>query len=230
MTPILSVLMAVHNAERYVEQACRSVADNLIGEFVVVDDASTDRTPDILERFPSMFYPSGVDFVVTRLHHRTGQTNALIVGAAQCQGKFIARQDADDITLTHRFLLQTKYLRNHPDCAVVASRVQIIDEAGQVVRRGCQVRWCPRMQLRLGRNPIVHGSATFRREQFEAVGGYRQSFRFAQDADLWRRLGRLGRIHILPDELYQLREHAGRVSEKHGEQQRAWAQVARWAK
>ena len=79
-------------------------------------------------------------------------------------------------------------------------------------------------------NPIVHGSAMFRRIAYDAAGGYREIFAMAQDFDLWLRMSRFGDIHILPEELYCLREHPNRISVQSGPQQRAWAQAARWAR
>ena len=224
--PSVSVLMAVHNGERYLRQAIASVlsADQL----VIVDDGSTDRTAQIIVQEAGRAPASWTTPLSKRW--RWGLTAALVTGMRLCTGDYIARQDADDLTLPGRFTSQANYLDAHPRCALVASRVQVIDADGKLLRHGCQARWFPALQLRLGRNPIAHGSVTFRREHYDLAGGYRETFQMSQDADLWLRMSRIGSIHILPEELYALREHGGRVSIKSADQQAAWAQAARRAR
>ncbi len=227
----VDVVMAVHNGQRYLNDALASVLLERDVRLIVVDDASTDDTLRILLSWPGRFAFERGDATLRILRNdiHFGLTASLIRGIGLCDSSYIARQDADDFSLPGRFRRQADYLDAHPLCSLVASRVQIIDEAGEIIRRGCQVRWFPKVQMRFGRNPIVHGSAMFRRRDYDAVGGYREMFERSQDLDLWLRLAKVGGIHILPDELYCLREHESRISVQFGPQQMSWAQVVRWA-
>lgn len=221
--------MPVRNAYRFVAGAiCSLLLDCILHnyEMLIVNDASTDRTWAILSKFEQGKLRE------IRVHHygtHEGITNCLCLGVELSEGKYIARQDADDISLPGRLSIQARYLDEHPDTVLAASRVQIIDEAGEIIRRGCQARWFPTLQMRIGRNPIVHGSVMFRRDAYEAAGGYRGTWEYAQDMDLWLRMAKFGKLKILPQELYQLREHSGRISVEKREQQAAFASLARWA-
>ena len=227
--PQVSVVMPVRNAERFVSQAISSLLIDWMlfdCEILIVNDASTDGTGAILSAF-EQWQTSPI-----RVHHHgthEGVTDCLNLGVRLSEGKYIARQDADDISLPGRLSIQARYLDSHPDTVLVASRVQIIDETGAIIRRGCQARWFPITQIHLGRNPIVHGSVMFRRDAYEAAGGYRGTWEYAQDMDLWLRMAKVGRVKILPQDLYQLREHSGRISIQKQEQQVAFASLARWA-
>ena len=227
--PQVSVVMPVRNAERFVREAITSLLIDWMlydYEIWVVNDASTDGTGAILSTF-EQWKTSPI-----RVHHygtHEGVTDCLCLAVKLSEGKYIARQDADDVSLPGRLSIQARYLDDHPDTVLVASRVQIIDETGAIIRRGCQARWLPVAQMRLGRNPICHGSVMFRRDAYDAAGGYRGTWEHAQDMDLWLRMAELGKIKILPQELYQLREHSGRISIQKREQQAAFASLARWA-
>lgn len=230
-SPQISILMAVHNGMPYLPLALASLgagcqAPTVRREAVLIDDVSTDESPGILEAWGDT-----CGFPVRILQHtvRTGLTRSLAEGLEVCHGRYVARQDADDYSLLGRLATQSAYLDSHPRVVAVGTRYQVIDEAGAFVRHGCQARWFPRLQMRLGRNPVAHGSVMFRRDVAVRVGGYRETFERAQDLDLWLRMARLGTIKVLPGEYYSLREHPGRVSIRHQGQQAAWAQVARWA-
>ena len=183
--------MAVHNGERYVADAITSCLG--ADELVIVDDASTDRTPALIAEAVRR-YGEFVRSLVCVVN--VGLTVALRTGMLHCRSPYIARQDADDLSLPGRFRAQADYLDANPFCSLVASRVRIIDETGETTRRGCQVRWLPKLQMRLGRNPIVHGSACFRRRDYDAVGGYRETFQMSQDLYLWQRLAKVGTIWL----------------------------------
>lgn len=214
----ISVLLPAYNAEATIRQAIASVSE--AAQIVVVDDASTDNTLTVAA---SCYHFAPVEIV--RLFSRLGVTGALLAGMRHCEGDYIARQDADDISLPGRLRIQAQYLDEHPGVVLAASRTLRVSDRG--TRIGCRVRWFPAAQLWL-RNPIIHGSAMMRRESVERVGGYREPFGLAQDLDLWLRLRRVGRLHILPDVLYASRQHAGQVSLSHRAEQRAYAALARW--
>lgn len=226
--PTISVLLPVHNAVRYLHTALESVTRQSGVDFdvVVVDDGSTDGSFEVAERIAGL---AEVPLRVYRLPYNLGVTEALRFGLDQCDCKYVARQDADDISLAYRLQSQAEFLDAHPTVAVVGARVWILDEAGQPIREGARLRWFPRVQMLVGRNPMVHGATMFRRDVADKVGGYLPCFGAAQDLSLWLRMGRVGRLTVLPLTLYGLRVHPGRISVNRRRVQRGYTGLARWA-
>ena len=226
--PDVSVLMAVFNGMPFLPMALASISvqAGINTEVILIDDASTDGSPEFMEAWAA--YQPFPHWII-RHGRNVGLTRSLAEGLSVCHGRYVARQDADDVSLPGRLAMQARYLESHRGIAVVGSSYQIINERGELVRHGCQARWFPKAQMLLGRNPLAHGSAMFRREWALAAGGYRETFKRAQDLDLWLRMSQFGTVKILPQELYALREHPGRVSQTDRGEQAAYAQLARWA-
>lgn len=113
--PYLSVLIDTYNHERFIEQAVASVlaqdfpaADR---EILVVDDGSTDRTPEILGKFGSQI----------RVLHKAngGQASAFNTGIPQCQGEIIAFLDGDDWWASNKLSCVAKTMADHPEVGFV---------------------------------------------------------------------------------------------------------------
>lgn len=210
ITPRISVVLAVRNGARHVEASIRSVLTQRFEDFelIVVDDGSTDATPDILSAV------RGADprVVVVRQENR-GLAASLNRGIAMARSAYIARQDADDISREDRFEHQVAYLDQHPSIAAVGSSADVLDRAGTVVgalraRRGADA---VRQGLLTLRSTPVHGSMLMRTSAIHAAGGYREAFAAGQDYDLWLRLTDRFEIDNLPDALYQWRLDADGV-------------------
>jgi GT2 family glycosyltransferase len=112
--------------------------------------------------------------------------------------------DADDLCEPERLQREWEVMRDNPDVALVGSLCDGIDTAGNQIR--------PRDRWRIVRHspfpPFPHGSVMFRRQIFEAVGGYRKAFEGHEDMDLFRRMAEKGRVVTLPEALYHFRYHA----------------------
>ena len=128
--PKISVLMAVHNGEKFLPQALESIYRQTCQdfEFIIVDDASSDRTPEILlDRKDSRT-------AIYRNAQRQGLTKSLNVGLKLCRGEYVARMDADDVSLPQRFEKQLKVLEGNPACLVVGCWCARIDAEGKGLR------------------------------------------------------------------------------------------------
>ena len=110
MAPKVSVVMSVYNGERYLREAVDSILGQTFGafEFVIVDDASTDETPLILSGY------TDPRIVFLRNDENLGLTRSLNVGLKMACGEYIARQDADDISLPNRLERQVGLLDEQP--------------------------------------------------------------------------------------------------------------------
>lgn len=203
MTPF-SVVLAVHNGERHLEASVRSILTQTLRDFelIVVDDGSTDGTPEVV----SALRREDARIVTVRQENH-GLAASLNRGIELARGAYIARQDADDVSLPDRFERQAAFLDAHPSIAAVGSSADVIDRDGTVVGRlnalsGSQT---VRRGLRTLRSTPIHGSMMMRKGAVLGAGGYREAFRAGQDYDLWLRLTSAGEIDNLPDVLYQWR-------------------------
>lgn len=212
--PTVSVLMPVHNAERYLAEAIESILDQTFTdfEFLIIDDGSTDRSRVTLER-----YAARDARIRVTSRPNTGYGVALNELLRQARGDLIARMDADDVALPERLERQVAYLRAHPDVVCVGSAVQFIDAAGRFLLERHEGMGHQLIQERAlaGDCALNHPSVMMRRAALEAVGGYHVEFVPAEDLDLWLRLGEIGRLANLPDVLMKYRQHEASFSERH---------------
>lgn len=210
--PKISVLMSVYNAQAYLSKAVESILQQTWNdlEFIIIDDASMDDGPRMLADYANQ------DARI-RLHTNAsnlGLTKSLNLGLKMAQGEYIARQDADDISLPSRLSLQHSHLESDPTCQLVGSNVEMISEAGDSI--GKQTRaadsgmidwWMPFYNY-IG----AHSAVMMRREQVLAIGGYDEAYPYSQDYELWLRLRQYGELAILPRTLLQLRNHDQNIS------------------
>lgn len=200
--PEVSIVMAVYNEEIRVHLAIESILNQTFTdfEFIVIDDGSTDDTQAVLTKY------SGIDKrikVIRQENH--GLTKALNKGLCVATGKYIARQDDNDISLAERLARQVSYLESHPTVVLVGSDIDVIDDDGAFLVTNCNSH-----VKNLGKkcckvNPFCHGSIMFRRKVGGVAIRYNDFYRKAQDYDLVCRLVELGSAVILPEVLYQWR-------------------------
>jgi hypothetical protein len=187
-----------------VDSILRQTLDDL--ELIVVDDGSRDGSAEILEG-----YRSRDPRVRVLTGEAEGVAAALRCGCAEARGRYIARMDADDISLGDRLERQVRVLDASSETAVVGGAYVLLGSDGA---RGRTVR--PPSSDRAIRhalrsyNPIAHATATMRRDAYEAVGGYRLDR--AEDYDLWTRLAERFRLENLRSPVLLKREHAAQVS------------------
>lgn len=183
--PKVTVLMSIYNGERYLNEAVDSILTQTFTdfEFLIIDDASTDRTPEILRG-----YDDPRIRIVTN-EENLGLTKSLNKGLTLARGEYIARMDADDISLPERFEQQIYFLEKNSDIGVLGAAVQYIDECGKPLQI---LKWPQKDTLIKWElcfmNPIAHPSAIIRRRLLTESGGYNEKITFAQDYDLWVRL------------------------------------------
>ncbi|HEY4799706.1 MAG TPA: glycosyltransferase family 2 protein, partial [Bacteroidia bacterium] len=120
--PAISVLMPVYNAEKYLCEAIDSILQQTFTdfEFLIIDDGSTDKSVDIIRSY------SDKRIVLTTKPCNTGLIDTLNMGIQLARGKYIARMDADDISVAGRLKSQYQYMENNPDVLVVGSLYQCI--------------------------------------------------------------------------------------------------------
>jgi glycosyltransferase involved in cell wall biosynthesis len=205
--PVVSAVVAAWNAEAWVGEAVASLLAQTLAEVevIVVDDGSTDRTPDVLAAI------ADPRLRVERRAH-AGLAAALNAGLALARAPLVARLDADDLALPERLGRQAAFMRAHPDVVLLGTAAREVHPDGRQAR----VVWAPvedralRRALRW-RNPLVHSTVMLRAGAVAAAGGYDATLEVAQDYDLWIRLAAHGRLASLPEVLVTRRLAAARV-------------------
>jgi GT2 family glycosyltransferase len=186
-SPKVTVLIAVHDGEPYVRSALESVLAQTFDDFelLVVDDASSDATVDIVRSL-------GDDRIrLLRNERNLGQVPSLNRGLAEAQGEYIARLDHDDWCRPDRLERQAAVLDGEPGVGLVGSWLDLIDEDGHKIGRLHE-----RLDDYVGfvyatlimRVYVAHPAAMFRRDAARAIGGYDESTGPSEDKDLFRRL------------------------------------------
>jgi glycosyltransferase involved in cell wall biosynthesis len=224
--PVVSVVTGVFNGAAYLESSVESVLaqTGVALELVVVDDGSTDGSSGILARLAAR----DPRLRVIRQENE-GLTRSLVRGCAEARGTFIARHDADDLSLPGRLAAQAHALERDTSLTLVASWVHCIGPEGELlfdVRRAENADEATRAMLESEAGP-VHGSAMFRKADYERAGAYRAEFRVAQDWDLWLRLLDRGRCAFVPEFLYAHRIQADSISARRKMEQERSREVAR---
>lgn len=215
MNPLVSVVMPVWNGEKYLAPAVDSILAQTFRnfEFIIVDDGSTDDTSNILKSY------SDSRLQVHRLNH-TGIVTALNHGIAHARSAWIARQDADDVSLPQRLEKQWVALKRSPQAVLAHTAVEFIGEGSAGIGQARVPRSRSLTALRLCcQCPIVHSTTMFLKDAALAAGGYRQEERHAEDFALWGRLLAENEFVCLPERLVHFRVHPESVSRQNLETQ-----------
>jgi glycosyltransferase involved in cell wall biosynthesis len=224
-TPSVSVVMAVHNGERWLAETLASLSAQTFGDFevVVIDDGSTDGSAAILAEAAAR---DARYRVITQANF--GLVASLNRGLAEARAPLVARIDADDVAEPERFARQVAFLSARPEVAAVGSAIRIIDGDGRFLRMQtypCGPEAVAKAMLR--GCALAHPAVMMRRAAVQTIGGYREAFRHAEDYDLWLRLGESHALDNLPEPLLRYRRHGGSVSFRHRQHQALASFVAR---
>lgn len=222
--PKVTVLMPVYNAEKFLAQAIESILSQTFRdfEFLIIDDGSSDQSLDIIKGF-------GVQDKRIRVVARKnkGLVATLNEGLSIAQGKYVARQDADDISEKKRLEKQIEYLENDSSVGLVGTNYHVIDDGGRVTATTDVFTSPDDLKLvEVFFNHFGHGTIMARADLM-TKHGYDITYKHAEDYDLWVRLSHEARIANLSEPLYQWRQHLEGVTTVHGGAMRAQAQRIR---
>lgn len=212
--PAISCILPLYNQARFVGEAIASILAQSEDDFelIVIDDGSTDDSARIVAACN--------DHRIILLHNSSnlGTTGALNIGLRAAKGTYIARMDADDVSLPHRFALQRSFMEENRHIAVCGSHVMTIGAHSEVVRRplGSGAIKC----FLLAGPPFSHASVLIRRSVLERWDlCYDEAYRTAQDYDLWLRLLSVADGWNLDEVLLKHRLHADQLSSTRGAEQ-----------
>ncbi|MDJ0688707.1 MAG: glycosyltransferase [Xenococcaceae cyanobacterium MO_188.B32] len=223
MQPKVSVVMSVHNGSLYLHESVDSILNQIFTdfEFIIVDDGSTDDSWGILTKYAKC----DRRIKLYKNEENIGLTKSLNKGLKLAEGEYIARQDADDISLPTRFEKQVIFLQEHPEIILASCDIELINVEGLTIdkyQRHCEpdlVAWYLLFYNRLG----GHSQVMFRREITINLGGYLENCRYSQDYELWCRLIKVGKIAILPETLMKQRRHSESISAGKSSEQKVYS-------
>jgi hypothetical protein len=203
--PRVAVVMPVRNAARYLDASIASVLGQTHAdfEFIALDDASTDGSTDILASWAARDRRLRVERSARPLGVVESSNRVVLASRAA----LVARMDADDISHPERLARQVDAFDRHPGAALVGTLFEGIDGDGRIVRT--RDRW--RLLFPSPFAPFPHGSVMFRREAFDAIGGYDRRTEYWEDLDLFHRLAAVGSVLVLTQALYRYRFHTTNV-------------------
>lgn len=225
--PRVSVLLPCYDGERYIAEALQSIVDQSFRDFeiIFVDDGSQDSSLAIARDFAA--HDSRMRIVSKE---NGGIVSALNAGLAICRGEYVARMDADDISLPDRFAQQVSYLNRHPACVGVGGfAVNAREELDLPIRttnrnhRRTKLNVFP-PQVASALHPLI----MVRRSALMAIGGYRTGFTHAEDYDLYIRLRHHGTIDNPRHYMLIYRRHEDAISTRHIEIQEESAAKAEY--
>ena len=221
MKPKISVIMPVYNAEKYIREAIESILNQTFTdfEFIIVYDPSFDSSLSIIYSYKD----ARIQMIENK--KKIGLAKSLNKAMMYAHGEYIARQDADDISLPNRLELQLEFLEKHPEVALIGTGVYVIDKTGDVIEKRI-MHPSPKKSLLKG-NRFVHGSVMLRKAVIDELGGYNELFKNSEDYELWFRLSQKYEINNLILPLYKLRTHGSSISAARIEEQQMYAVLAR---
>jgi len=212
----VSVLMAVHNEGAYLEATIASLQRQTLRDWhlVVIDDGSSDDTPRILHLAAE--HDARIEVLSPG---RVGLVSALNQGLSHCHAPLLARMDGDDICHPERFARQVRYLEEHPEVSLLATRIRHFPRPSLTDGMRAYESW---LNSHLEHediardifveSPFANPSVMLRTAQLKALGGYRDRG-WPEDYDLWLRLSETGaRFARLPETLLFWRDHPDRLT------------------
>ena len=209
--------MSVYNGEKYLKEAVESILNQTFRdfEFIIIDDGSTDGTSEIIAR-----YEKADDRIRVYHQENRGLVASLNRGCQLAKGEYIARMDADDISLPERLEKQVEFLNAHPDIGVLGTWMELINE-NSVPQNKVRVPTSPWLigWSLIFANCMVHSSVMMRRDIVEQLGFYRPEALHAEDYDLWARISSITKLANIPEVLLRYRISKERISSQHSQTQ-----------
>ena len=220
----ISCIIPCHNCQDYISKTVESLINQTIKplEIILVNDASTDNTLDILKQM-EVQYSNMVK--VVNLETNKGPSYARNFGVENSKGEYILFLDSDDVAepvLIEKYLSRLDELNNSGEddyilCFSAYIQIDENDEEISDIVRGIQVEPEEILGYQLTRNYIISTSGVLiKKDYFLKTGGFNEEIRYSEDWDLWLRLAQYGGFAYVDEPLVKIRRHGSNLSSKIG--------------
>lgn len=184
MKPEVSIVMPVYNGEKYLKEAIESLLNQTFHNFelIIINDGSTDKSEEIAKSY----HDDRIVYISNSVN--LGLSKSFNIGVRAARGEYIARMDADDVSIPERLSTQVLFLANNPEIGIVGSAALLIDQDGrkiaklQRVQNHLEIKW-----MSLTSTPLIHPSVMARSRVLKE-NPYDESLTNSEDYELWSRL------------------------------------------
>ena len=221
---LVSVLIPCYNCEEYVEEAVMSIIKQTYSnlEILVIDDGSTDNTGNILK----MLVKEDPRIIYIKNEENLKLIATLNKGLNLCKGKYIARMDADDISLPTRIEKQVNFLEAHPEIGIVGTYIQIFGVRESIWKMDTKDKYI-RAHL-FCNSSFAHPSVMMRTSILRDNHlYYNTDYPHAEDYKLWCDIAQYTKLANIPEVLLFYRINENQVSNKYNKEQKETAQRIR---
>lgn len=207
MQPMVSVIMPVYNAERFLDRAIQSILNQTYEkwELILIDDCSTDNSLELINKYSD----SRIRLFRNETNRGIAQTSNR--GIDESKGKYIALLDDDDEAINNRLALQVEYMEAHPDIAILGGRSIDIDDNDKIINLRDSVRNNPKLlkAMLLFRNVDFYNGTAIIRKKFilDNQLRYRDGCFGMQDYRFYIESSKYGKITTLDQYLLKYRKH-----------------------
>jgi glycosyltransferase involved in cell wall biosynthesis len=207
-TPKISIVLAVYNGANFVSEAVKSILNQTFSDFelIIINDGSSDNSERVLNFF------NDPRIIRIKNERNLGLIRSLNAGIKIARGEYIARMDADDVSIQNRLEKQVEFLENNKNIGVLGTAVYCIDKKGLIISELIQplsheaIIWKMCFECAL-----IHPTVMMRRNILPEDGPYSLEFRHIEDTELWMRLAEKVRFANLPDILHKYRLHSSSI-------------------
>lgn len=203
---LISVIIPTSTVDEWLDEALRSILANDVAALEIIISVNGAKAP------PQWWAREDARITILECPDRLGPAGATLRGLEFARGEYYAHLDADDRMSPDRLLLQSEYLRAHPDTVLVGSQVSFVNQHGEITG-GFDLPTGADIRTDLVRSNVVpHSAWMCRTEAVQRAGSYVVGMPQMEDYDLLLRLGVLGKIANLDAPLTEYRLHDSQLS------------------
>ena len=204
-TPLVTIITPAYNQGRYLAETIESVLsqDYPAVEYIVIDDGSTDTTPEVIERYAGR--------LTAIRQENQGQARTINRGVDLAQGKYVGYLSSDDVLYPQAISRLVDALEADPSVVCAFPDANLIDASSQIVKHNV-CRPFDLTALIVEQECYIGPGALYRIAAARQVGGWKPQLKLGPDREFWMRLARFGEFHFLPEELGGYRLHTGSTS------------------
>lgn len=188
----ISIVITCHNYARYLGRAIRSAINQNFPrrkyEILVINDASSDETKDVMDSFMGYIRPIHLD-------KNIGLSEARNIGIKRAIGKYVVNVDADDYIGENLLLIESEFLEQYTEWDAVSCDYDLIDDGGNVLER------------KSGKEEPIACGIMFKKDRLFEIGLYDPRFKAMEEKELRQRFENKYRIGNIGLSLYRYRRH-----------------------